>query len=204
MQVLRGIISTTDVPFSSYISHPRTPLHYVDARLKQLWLFAILLVIPRSPWQVCNSDSYFFARLIFIFLGYFDPINTNFDSKNKHFFGWHNQCFGSNKSTDTRSIGPFTAILPNKVNQIFLRYIDPINTTFYSGNKYFSGWRNRSHENTLAIYCASSKNAAISNDFENVSLFGLVLTWSCKVVNCCTTAKHSNNHVFSSVFWSKI
>ena len=50
-QILSGIISATDVPFSSYVAHPRTPLHYVDARLKQLWLLALLLLIPRLPWQ---------------------------------------------------------------------------------------------------------------------------------------------------------
>lgn len=51
LQILSGIISATDVPFSSYVAHPRTPLHYVDARLKQLWLLALLLLIPRLPWQ---------------------------------------------------------------------------------------------------------------------------------------------------------
>ena len=51
MQVLNGVLSATDVPFSSYVAHPRTPLHFVDARLKQLWLVALLPLIPRLPWQ---------------------------------------------------------------------------------------------------------------------------------------------------------
>lgn len=52
LQVLTGIIQTTDVPFSSYIAHPRSPIHYVDARIKQVYLIAILLVIPRAPWEM--------------------------------------------------------------------------------------------------------------------------------------------------------
>ena len=51
MQILNSIITATDVPFSSYVPHPRTPLHFVDARLKQLWLVALLVLIPRLPWQ---------------------------------------------------------------------------------------------------------------------------------------------------------
>jgi hypothetical protein len=51
LQVLNGIITATNVPFSTYVPHPRTPLHAVDARLKQLWLLALLVLIPRLPWQ---------------------------------------------------------------------------------------------------------------------------------------------------------
>jgi hypothetical protein len=51
-QVLSGVISATDVPFSSYVAHPRTPLHGVDARLKQAWLVGLVFVIPRAPWQL--------------------------------------------------------------------------------------------------------------------------------------------------------
>lgn len=49
--MLNGIISASNVPFSSYVPHPRTPLHFVDARLKQLWLLALLILVPRLPWQ---------------------------------------------------------------------------------------------------------------------------------------------------------
>ena len=51
LQVLSGIINATDVPFTSYTAFPRTPLHFVDARIKQLWLVALLVLIPRLPWQ---------------------------------------------------------------------------------------------------------------------------------------------------------
>jgi hypothetical protein len=51
LQVLTGIINATDIPFTTYVAHPRSPLHYVDARLKQLWLLALLILIPRLPWQ---------------------------------------------------------------------------------------------------------------------------------------------------------
>lgn len=51
MQVLTGIINTTEVPFSTYVAHPRTPLHLVDARVKQVWLVALLILIPRVYWQ---------------------------------------------------------------------------------------------------------------------------------------------------------
>lgn len=51
VQLLTGIINTTEVPFSTYVAHPRTPLHYVDARIKQVWLVALLILIPRVYWQ---------------------------------------------------------------------------------------------------------------------------------------------------------
>lgn len=51
VQVLTGILRSTEVPFSSYLAFPRTPLHFVDARIKQLWLIALLIVIPRVLWQ---------------------------------------------------------------------------------------------------------------------------------------------------------
>lgn len=46
------MISATDIPFSSYVAHPRTPLHRVDARIKQAWLLGLVFVIPRAPWQL--------------------------------------------------------------------------------------------------------------------------------------------------------
>lgn len=51
MQLLTGIINTTEVPFSTYVAQPRTPLHFVDARIKQVWLVALLILIPRVYWQ---------------------------------------------------------------------------------------------------------------------------------------------------------
>lgn len=51
MQLLTGIINTTEVPFSTYVAHPRTPLHFVDARIKQVWLVVFLILVPRVYWQ---------------------------------------------------------------------------------------------------------------------------------------------------------
>jgi energy-coupling factor transporter transmembrane protein EcfT len=51
VQVLTGILRSTEVPFSSYLAFPRTPLHFVDARIKQLWLISMLVLIPRVLWQ---------------------------------------------------------------------------------------------------------------------------------------------------------
>lgn len=47
-QILNGILSVSQVPYSSYVPTPVTFLHKVDARIKQLWLVAIYLVIARS------------------------------------------------------------------------------------------------------------------------------------------------------------
>eukprot|EP00892_Ulva_mutabilis_P008741 jgi/Ulvmu1/6239/UM028_0097.1 len=51
-KLLTGIINTTEVPFSTYVAQPRTPLHFVDARIKQVWLVALLILIPRVYWQL--------------------------------------------------------------------------------------------------------------------------------------------------------
>jgi hypothetical protein len=49
--MLTKIISTTDVPLTTYVAHPKTPLHYVDARLQLLCQIAFIVLIPRLPWE---------------------------------------------------------------------------------------------------------------------------------------------------------
>jgi general transcription factor 3C polypeptide 2 len=50
-RVLNGILNVSNVPYSSFVPTPVTPLHRVDARIKQLWLLAIYVLIARAtPW----------------------------------------------------------------------------------------------------------------------------------------------------------
>ncbi|KAG1663763.1 hypothetical protein FOA52_011814 [Chlamydomonas sp. UWO 241] len=46
--ILNGILSISNVPYSSYVPAPVTFLHKVDARIKQLWLVAIFFTIARA------------------------------------------------------------------------------------------------------------------------------------------------------------
>eukprot|EP00798_Chlamydomonas_sp_ICE-L_P018301 gene18301-24761_t len=47
-QILNGILGLSNVPYSSFVPTPVTPLHCVDARIKLLWLVAIYFMIARS------------------------------------------------------------------------------------------------------------------------------------------------------------
>ncbi|GLI66576.1 hypothetical protein VaNZ11_010493 [Volvox africanus] len=47
-QILNGILSVSNVPYSSFVPSPVTFLHTVDARIKQIWLVAMYLLIARA------------------------------------------------------------------------------------------------------------------------------------------------------------
>ncbi|GBF90861.1 hypothetical protein Rsub_03715 [Raphidocelis subcapitata] len=50
-RVLNSILNVSNVPYSSFVPYPVTPLHKVDAQIKQLWLVAIYILIARAtPW----------------------------------------------------------------------------------------------------------------------------------------------------------
>ncbi|CAG9467486.1 unnamed protein product [Pedinophyceae sp. YPF-701] len=48
-RALSLLLRTSHVPTWSYVPEPVGPLHRVDPRIKQLWLFALLVVIARAP-----------------------------------------------------------------------------------------------------------------------------------------------------------
>eukprot|EP00878_Enallax_costatus_P005565 GHUV01005838.1.p1 GENE.GHUV01005838.1~~GHUV01005838.1.p1 ORF type:complete len:378 (+),score=61.98 GHUV01005838.1:268-1401(+) len=47
-RILNGILNVSNVPYSSFVPHPVTPLHRVDAQIKQLWLLLLYVVIARA------------------------------------------------------------------------------------------------------------------------------------------------------------
>ncbi|WIA32057.1 hypothetical protein OEZ86_002909 [Tetradesmus obliquus] len=47
-RVLNGILNVSNVPYSSFVPHPITPLHKVDAQIKQLWLLVLYIIIARA------------------------------------------------------------------------------------------------------------------------------------------------------------
>lgn len=50
-RILNGVLNVSNVPYSSFVPYPVTPLHRVDAQIKQLWLVAIYVLIARAtPW----------------------------------------------------------------------------------------------------------------------------------------------------------
>lgn len=51
-QILHGILQVSQVPYSSFLPEPRSPLHSVHAAIKQAWLVAIFLLIARAAPQV--------------------------------------------------------------------------------------------------------------------------------------------------------
>lgn len=48
-RVLNALLNVSNVPYSSYVPTPETPLHRVDAAVKQLWLLALYVAVARSP-----------------------------------------------------------------------------------------------------------------------------------------------------------
>jgi general transcription factor 3C polypeptide 2 len=48
-RVLNALLNVSNVPYSSYVPTPETPLHRVDASIKQLWLLALYVAVARSP-----------------------------------------------------------------------------------------------------------------------------------------------------------
>ena len=42
------LLKSSQTPTWGYLQEPRTPLHYVDARIKQLWLVALLALSARA------------------------------------------------------------------------------------------------------------------------------------------------------------
>lgn len=36
------------LPYSSYVAEPRTPLHAIDARVKEAWVISLLLLVARA------------------------------------------------------------------------------------------------------------------------------------------------------------
>ncbi|MEW5317870.1 MAG: hypothetical protein WDW38_009134 [Sanguina aurantia] len=46
--ILNNLLGISNVPYSSYVPSD-TPLHQVDARIKQMWLVALYLMISRAP-----------------------------------------------------------------------------------------------------------------------------------------------------------
>lgn len=47
-RVLNSILNVSNVPYSSFVPHPVTPLHRVDAQIKQLWLLMLYVIIARA------------------------------------------------------------------------------------------------------------------------------------------------------------
>lgn len=47
-RVLNALLNVSNVPYSSYVPTPETPLHRVDAAVKQLWLLALYVAVARS------------------------------------------------------------------------------------------------------------------------------------------------------------
>ena len=47
-RVLNTILSTSAVPYSSFVALPITFLHRIDARVKQLWLVTLFMIIARA------------------------------------------------------------------------------------------------------------------------------------------------------------
>jgi len=47
--VLNALLNVSNVPYSSYVPTPETPLHRVDAAVKQLWLLALYVAVARAP-----------------------------------------------------------------------------------------------------------------------------------------------------------
>lgn len=47
-RILNSILNVSNVPYSSFVPHPVTPLHKVDAQVKQLWLLMLYVVIARA------------------------------------------------------------------------------------------------------------------------------------------------------------
>jgi len=43
------LLQSSQTPTWGYLQEPRTPLHYVDARIKQLWLVTLLALSARAP-----------------------------------------------------------------------------------------------------------------------------------------------------------
>jgi energy-coupling factor transporter transmembrane protein EcfT len=48
-RVLNALLNVSNVPYSSYVPTPETPLHRVDAAIKQVWLLALYVAVARSP-----------------------------------------------------------------------------------------------------------------------------------------------------------
>jgi general transcription factor 3C polypeptide 2 len=48
-RVLNALLNVSNVPYSSYVPTPETPLHRVDAAIKQLWLLALYVAVARAP-----------------------------------------------------------------------------------------------------------------------------------------------------------
>jgi general transcription factor 3C polypeptide 2 len=48
-RVLNALLNVSNVPYSSYVPTPETPLHRIDAAVKQLWLLALYVAVARSP-----------------------------------------------------------------------------------------------------------------------------------------------------------
>ncbi|KAG2453352.1 hypothetical protein HYH02_001576 [Chlamydomonas schloesseri] len=47
-QILNGVLGISNVPYSSFVPSPVTFLHRIDARIKQVWLVALYLMIARA------------------------------------------------------------------------------------------------------------------------------------------------------------
>lgn len=47
-RVLQGVLDASEVPYSSYVPEPRTVLHAVDPRIKQLWIVALLVLAAKA------------------------------------------------------------------------------------------------------------------------------------------------------------
>ncbi|PNH03087.1 Protein ABCI12, chloroplastic [Tetrabaena socialis] len=56
-QILNGILSVSNVPYSSFVPSPVTFLHTVDARIKQVWLVALYIMIARASPAIRLSIS---------------------------------------------------------------------------------------------------------------------------------------------------
>ena len=51
-QLLNQVVTATSIPYVTYVPLPRSPLHFVDARVKQILAFACLVAAARGTLEV--------------------------------------------------------------------------------------------------------------------------------------------------------
>lgn len=47
-RVLQGVLDASEVPYSSYVPEPRTVLHTIDPRIKQVWVVVLLVLAAKA------------------------------------------------------------------------------------------------------------------------------------------------------------
>jgi energy-coupling factor transporter transmembrane protein EcfT len=51
-QLLNQVVTATSIPYVTYVPEPRSPLHFVDARVKQILAFACLVAAARGTLEI--------------------------------------------------------------------------------------------------------------------------------------------------------